>query len=220
LGCAKTQPINLKQLPNIEKVGVISVLGNTVEYQYLGTTVFNQVQKPIDLGFDIDKLMKSEIEKKLTKHSELNIVDIQYDFAKLSSINEAKTYHDLSLIKNELYEIGQTYSLDAILLIRKGRGRVGNAALGNYDEYGFGIFKRNFIAYDDTFAHMFAFGLLIDAKTIEPINHFSIKKYQQLEPQFSPSDDHHFSEKQIKFISNWFITELKQAIETELLKTE
>ncbi len=46
-GCAKTQPINVKQLPEIKKIGVISVLGSQVEYQYLETTVFNKKQVPI-----------------------------------------------------------------------------------------------------------------------------------------------------------------------------
>ncbi len=213
MGCAKTGPIPRDQVEGIKKIGIISLLGNEIKFRYFGPTIIDTFSSFLDLGFELDQMVVKEIGDQISMNTNISVIDVPYESSKLEKVYEAHKgidgdYESVGPIKEELSDIVQEHSLDAIVLVIKIQTPDSNF----HHVKGFGVLAQNILVYKACHSHMYAWALIIDGKTLETLTHFSFFETFKLANEYCPDENYNFTSKQKNYISSWFKDESKKAI--------
>ena len=82
-------PIKNETLVKIDKIGIVSIVGNEFTYGYMGITVFNnevklENQNFIDFDYQVQRILEESINTKLTNNPKpIKIVNVDFDREKL-----------------------------------------------------------------------------------------------------------------------------------------
>ena len=125
-GCASS-PKASNNPTDVKRVGVISVLGNSVEVSYVGVTAFGNKFDSIDItDMKLDEFYQRKLEDHIADTGMYEVVHIEYNhdlwadtidsFDDLSFWKKM-AFSDLKTIQPLLAKAGQEYELDAIFIL-------------------------------------------------------------------------------------------------------
>ncbi len=212
-GCATIEPISTEQYNKINRIGIISVVGEKIELDHFGPTIFNIDNSKLEINFNVDQYIVETIKNEIGKSTPFKFVATEYDYNEVAKVNEAyrgftNAYEALSTIKEELREIITKHSLDALVLVMK--KQTASSTLQHVD--GVGILEKSIVLYRECHAYMFGLAFLIDGLSIEPMSHFGIYKHTKIDKEYCPEGLSNFTDNQVQFISNWTKTELQNEV--------
>jgi len=130
-------PIKNETLVKIDKIGIVSIVGNEFTYGYMGITVFNnevklENQNFIDFDYQVQRILEESINTKLTNNPKpIKIVNVDFDREKLiNSYREEGKYKvfNINLIKNELTNIANSHDLKYLVVVTRGYNAIANGA--------------------------------------------------------------------------------------------
>lgn len=171
-----------EQLENVKKIGVISVVGSDISYNYVGATVFgnkNEIYDFQELSFDnyILREMQSELS---TANNKVEIVSIPVDGSVLSgSYNKPESLSGFELGKflENVEKVSSNHNLSHILVVRRDSIQFDDAPVAIN---GIGLRKR--INKNKIGAFIFIKFQLIDVLTKKEVsNTFILKKKKDSE---------------------------------------
>lgn len=178
-GCTlAATPLNNDQINKIEKIGIVSFVGNDFSYANLGFTVFSNSenlveQEYIDFDEEVTRVLKSTIEKKLNNPKKIDVVDVEFDKpALLASYKENGKYKkfQIELVADELAKIAKEHKLNYLLVVTRGYNAIENGAgfMG-----GIGISRTSTMKEGQLTIHNYLDYKLFDASTLTTPSFFS-----------------------------------------------
>lgn len=178
-GCTlAATPLNNDQISKIEKIGIVSFVGNEFSYANLGFTVFGNSenlveQQYIDFDKEVTRVLKSTIDKKLNNPKKIDVVDVEFDrTALLASYKENGKYKKfkIELVANRLAQIAKENNLNYLLVVTRGYNAIDNGAgyMG-----GIGISRTSAMKEGQLTIHNYLDYKLFDASTLTTPSFFS-----------------------------------------------
>jgi hypothetical protein len=170
-GCAALQPIDPEKLTAIQRIGVISLLGDEMQIKKVGTTVFNNVEKYEKVGdWKIDEYVKSVVRGEIVDNSRFVYVELTADQQALRQTyfekERIKKAADAESVKDEMKQIAHTDSIDTLVLVlRMATGDPFSDT--NQYVYGYGLYHRSFLSYEQTGVYGRMLVVVQDVKTME-----------------------------------------------------
>lgn len=193
-GCTlAATPLNNEQISNIEKIGIVSFVGNEFSYATLGFTVFGNSenlveQEYIDFDKEVTRVLKSTIDTKLNNPNKIDVIDVEFDrSALLASYKENGIYKKFKIefVANELAQIAKANNLNYLLVVTRGYSAIDNGAgyMG-----GIGISRTSAMKEGLLTIHNYLDYKVFDASTLTTPSFFSTAAMnfgQKREVQFS-----------------------------------
>lgn len=137
-GCTlAATPLNNEKISLIDKVGIVSFIGDEFSYGYMGATVFNNTlhlyeQEFIDFDKEVTGILKRTVEEKLTDNPKpIKVIDVDFDKSKLiSSYKQGQDYTEFNIesVADELTDIANEYNLKYLIVVTRGHNAIANGA--------------------------------------------------------------------------------------------
>lgn len=178
-GCTlAATPLKNDQINKIDKIGIVSFVGNEFSYAYLGFTVFGNYenlieQEYIDFDDEVTRTLTSAIETTLNNPKKIEVVDVEFDrAAMLASYKENGEYKKFTIesVANELAQIAQANGVNYLLVVTRGYNAIANGAgaMG-----GIGISRTSAMDEGQLTIHNYLDYKLFDASTLSTPSFFS-----------------------------------------------
>ncbi|MFT2090201.1 hypothetical protein [Paraglaciecola sp. 2405UD69-4] len=178
-GCTlAATPLNNEQITKIEKIGIVSFVGNEFSYANLGFTVFGNSenlveQEYIDFDKEVTRVLKNTINTKLNNPKKIDVVDVEFDRAALlASYRQKGEYKKfkVDLAANELAQIAKENNVNYLLVVTRGYNAIDNGAgyMG-----GIGISRTSAMKEGQLTIHNYLDYKLFDASTLSAPSFFS-----------------------------------------------
>lgn len=111
-----------ENLDAMNRVAVLSLMGDKIEFIQIGTTVFNNVQKyHLVKDWMIDNYIEDLIKNELAKNQRLKICDVEFDREKMNATYKVATRlhgeHNINKVKGYLQELASSNKLDILFLV-------------------------------------------------------------------------------------------------------
>lgn len=219
-GCA-TLTIQPEQLGTIQRIGVISLVGNELCTRYVGTTVFTSKRAVSDVtDWNLDENIQQIIKEAITSDSQFTYVDLNIDSNTVMKIYGSekagctKVGDDINYIKEEIADIKVRYGVDTIILV------VESWATSDYITgrsgllYGYGLHQSSFLGITDTITHIFARVIVVDTNNFETLAEGLIHKYEEVDNEYWNLDFKKIPLEKRQFIER----SIKRQVQTELIR--
>ncbi|MFL0802029.1 MAG: hypothetical protein K6L80_16400 [Agarilytica sp.] len=172
-------PIKNETLAKIDKVGIVSIIGNEFTYGYMGVTVFNnkvtlEEQELIDFDEKVEEILKTSIKTKLVNNpNPITVVDLNFDKEELIGsykVDGKYKSFDINLIANKLTVLANQHGLKYLIVVTRGYNALANGA-GSTG--GIGISKTVHMPKDEVILHNYLDYKLFEVETQATPSFFS-----------------------------------------------
>ena len=172
--------ISDERLESVDRIVVISLLGDELRTHFHGTTIFNQEWGAASVkDWQIDQFVENEAGIALSRRNRFTIVANQADRQKLNKIyaecpqcRDRAPEYDIQKIEAEIAALAVNQRADAVILVLQtdnyeARRTPGNASIGGTN---YGLDRRDFIGMKFTAVHAFVEIAVVDARTMEKMS--------------------------------------------------
>jgi hypothetical protein len=182
-------PMTIKpdQLREINKVGVISLIGDKIHLKHVGTTIFtnSDTYQQVE-GWEIDKFVVDLVKKRLATKSTLECVGLPdeiYGLDKMRKLKENTAYYDsdLEAAKNEFRTIANRHGIDTFIVVTKYQFDVTGSGLF---VSGYSLYKRSFLLLKEAKILISAQLKVMDAKSIELLATRPLVSWQKVDSDY------------------------------------
>jgi hypothetical protein len=219
-GCASLQPIDRERLNAMERIGVISLLGDEMQIKKVGTTVFNNVEKYEQVGdWKIDEFVKGVVRDEIITNGRLTYVELAGDQQELRQKyferERADKIANPDSVKNELKQIADAASVDTlVLVVRMATGDPFSDT--NQYVYGYGLYHRSFFMYDQTGVFGRALIVVKDAKTMEELRKRGVPSKRVVDDSYWTLEFAQLPLEKRQYIENTIKDEMKASLKIQL----
>ena len=226
VGCA-APVIKPEKLSSIKKVSAVSLLGDELCVNYLGTTVFTKKRFSANVeNWNINEFVQQEVQNIILADGYYTYIDIsvnQNTFTNIYKSREAKCIKtrdfDINLIKDEIQVIRATYNVDTLIFVLES-----NAPTQYYIDsrtnvlIGYGLYRSSFLGINETVSHAFVEVLVIDTGTMEKLSAINAWGFERIDNKYWNEGFDNLSSDDKKFVEYSIKKTLKSNLQTVLRK--
>lgn len=111
-----------ENLDKMNRVAVLSLTGDKIEFIQIGTTVFNNVKKyHLVKEWMIDDYIEGLIKNELAKNQQFKVCNVEFDREKMNDTYKVATRlhgeHNIKKVKEYLQELASSNKLDTLFLV-------------------------------------------------------------------------------------------------------
>ncbi len=218
--CITPSPVSVQDLQRVNRIGVISLIGDKVGMKLAGTTAFTNKNyyRKIE-GLNIDEQIRKTVKNRLG--NDFEFVDFTYDITRAAQIYPYKdgsglgTGRNIDKIESYLHEISREYNIDTLILIT--RRNSDNAWSVNTS--GLNIFTHFFLGkqVDTQFTYQAKY-IVFDLKTMKSLSSTGIYCIRSIPGEYWLRKSSSFQADQKSFIQDLIINFVEENTELGLAK--
>ena len=212
-GCATPQSVSQEKLTGIKRIATISLLGDKIELKHIGSTVFTNKATYEPVNWKIDTLIKNTINNEISKRTNFQIVDIDFNRDNLTA-QEIKNAYDAENqlpkvgvaakdIEQYLRKIKASRNIDTLILVTRSYCEVP----GTYQRVqGYSLRTRKALFVLDVTPELSLFSVIkvIDLNTMEEIAKDAIFKHKAVGKEYSIKTFSELSAPELKVLEDFF----------------
>jgi hypothetical protein len=219
-------PVTQESISKVNRIAVLSMLGDKIELKHLGTTVFNNKLIYQSVEWKVDHFLKEIIENEIVSQTKYQIVNLIFDKEKLSKKEKENTYDsenglpyvnfDFKDIEGYLREVSGASHFDTLILVTRGITEIPGTP--QYVE-GYSYFTRSFLSALQAQPELFVVLniQLVDMKSIQEIASGGIIAIKKLSEDSVKKDFGELSIQEQNYLEKILKDVLKDKIESALL---
>lgn len=225
-GCA-TFKIKPEKLSAIRNIGVVSILGNELCIDYVGTTVFTIKRNSFDaVKWGIDNYIRDVIGQAIRADGRFQYINHEIDSMSMHKVYGpkkagcTKTNSNIDLIKNEIQGMKDKYDIDTLILVLEYWGMADYITGRTEMLFNYGVHQSRFIGITETVSHVFAHIYVIDTFSSEIMSNNYLNIHEKIDNMYFDLDLNTLSKEKKEFIENSIKNQLQKKLIERLKKIE
>ncbi len=225
-GCATFQ-IKPEKLAAIRNISAVSILGNELCIDYVGTTVFTIKSNSFDVKeWEIDNYIQDVISKAIKADDRFQYINHEIDPMSMHKVYGSKksgctkVQPNINLIKDEIQELRDRYDIDTLILVLEYWSNADYISGRSGLLFNYGIHQSSFMGITETFSHLFAHIYVIDTLSSEIMSNNFLYVYEKIDNMYFNLDLNALPDEKKEFIETSIKNQLHRKLVERLKKIE
>ena len=204
-----------ENLDKMNRVAVLSLTGDKIEFIQIGTTVFNNVKKyHLVKEWMIDDYIEGLIKNELAKNQQFKVCNVEFDREKMNDTYKVATRlhgeHNIKKVKEYLQELASSNKLDTLFLVAYESTELENPRriVQGYTLYNRSLFGRKLI----TQIYLTLVIEVVDLRTTESVVRRYVFTKKDIDNSYWQEEIKDLTEDQVLFIKKVIFDNLREVI--------